>query len=220
MKGWTIHLGMFPVLIGLLSGCTGSPMVHYYTLSIEVEAGIPSSVTDRTKPTIAVDPLSLPEVVDRPQIVLQSGANQVLLVDDHRWAESLKSDIPRVIAGNLSHLLMTGMVWSYPQLVQGPVDYRVSIDIQRFESIQGSTVAIDALWAVQPLSGNGIARRTGRSTVQQPVMGQGYEAIAAAHSRALAAISREIADAIRDLMAAQKDSPLPPETHNSRDDHA
>ncbi|MGE0473642.1 MAG: membrane integrity-associated transporter subunit PqiC [Nitrospirales bacterium] len=197
MKTLARNLALLTVITWLLSGCAGSPPVHYYTLSVEAETGLPSSVTDRTTLTLAVDPISLPDVVDRPQIVLQSGSNQVTLVDDHRWAESLKSEIPRIIAGNLSQLLLTKMVWAYPQHVKGPVDYRVFIDIQRFESTHGSSVAIDALWTIQRSSEDGADPKTGRSTVQQPITGQGYEAIAAAHSRALADISREIAEAIR-----------------------
>lgn len=185
------------MLLGLLSGCGGSPPVSYYTLSVETEAGFPDSGFERSNLTMAVDHISLPEVVDRPQMVLQSGSNQVRLVDDHRWAESLKSEIPRVIAGNLRQLLMAKMVWSYPQVAKGPVDYRIFIDVQRFESTQGSEVAIDALWTIQPSGGEKGDLKVGRSTVQQPISGQGYEAIAAAHSRALAEISREIANAIR-----------------------
>ncbi|MDR4493963.1 MAG: PqiC family protein [Nitrospirales bacterium] len=124
MKTLARNLALLTVITWLLSGCAGSPPVHYYTLSVEAETGLPSSVTDRTTLTLAVDPISLPDVVDRPQIVLQSGSNQVTLVDDHRWAESLKSEIPRIIAGNLSQLLLTKMVWAYPQHVKGPVDYR------------------------------------------------------------------------------------------------
>jgi len=196
IKNFTVVL----VFMGLLSSCTGSPPIHYYTLNIETEAGSPRSIADRSTLVIAMDHISIPEVVDRPQMVLQSGSNQVRLVDDHRWAESLKSEIPRVVGDNLSRLLMTKMVWSYPQVAKGPVDYRVFIDIRRFESTWGSDVSIDALWTIQPQSTNGAVPKTGRSIVQEPVMGQGFEAIAAAHSRALTAISREIADAIRDMM--------------------
>ena len=196
IKNLTVVLGF----MGLLTACTGSPPVHYYTLNLEAEAGSPRSIADQSSLAIAVDHISIPEVVDRPQMVLQSGSNQVRLVDDHRWAESLKSEIPRVVGDNLSRLLMTKMVWSYPQVAKGPVDYRVFIDIRRFESTRGSAVSIDTLWTIQPQSTDGAVPKTGRSIAQEPVVGQEFEAIAAAHSRALASISREIADAIRDMM--------------------
>ncbi len=183
------------VAMGLLAGCASSPPVQFYTLSAEAPA---SSVATAGKDLrIDVGPVSLPEMVDRPQFVIRSGQNRVTMVDEHRWAESLASDVPRVLAENLSRLLTTDHVWAYPQHAAGAVDYRVLVDIQRFESTPGQRAVIEALWTVQRPSQDGGPSKTGRSSLQQPVAGQGYEALAAAHSRALAEISREIAEVIR-----------------------
>ena len=192
-----IGLAALPLLICMLSGCAGSPPVQFYTLSAEATAGaaVPASVG--TELRIAVGPISLPEVVDRPQLVVRSGPNKVTLIDEHRWAESLKGEIPRVIAENLSRLLATGQVWAYPQNATGSFDYRVLVDIQRFESTPGQIAAIDALWTIQQPSKEGTISKTGRTTVQQPVGGKGYDSLVAAHSGALTAISRDIAEAIR-----------------------
>lgn len=197
MMARVIGLAALPLLIAILSGCAGSPPVHFYQLSPEAAAGAAGPATVGTEVRIAVGPISLPEVVDRPQLVVRSGPNQVTLIDEHRWAESLKGEIPRVIAENLSRLLATGQVWAYPQNATGSFDYRVLVDIQRFESTPGQMAAIDALWTIQQPSKEGVVSKTGRSTVQQPIAGQGYDSLVAAHSRALAAISREIAEAIR-----------------------
>lgn len=192
-----IGLAALPLLVGMLSGCAGSPPVHFYTLSAEATAGAASPATVGTELRIAVGPISLPEVVDRPQFVVRSGPNQVTLIDEHRWAESLKGEIPRVLAENLSRLLATGQVWAYPQNAAGLFDFRVLVDIQRFESTPGQMAAIDALWTVQHPSKEGTVSKTGRTTVQQPIGGKGYDSLVAAHSGALAAISRDIAEAIR-----------------------
>ena len=74
---------------------------------------------------------------------------------------------------------------------------RVLVDIQRFESTPGQMAAIDALCTIQRPSKEGSVSKTWRSSVQQPMAGQGYDALVSAHSRALAAISSEIAEAIR-----------------------
>jgi len=192
-----IGLAALSLLVGWLSGCGGSPPVHFYQLSAEATAGAAGPATVGTELRIAVGPISLPEVVDRPQLVVRSGPNKVTLIDEHRWAESLKGEIPRVLAENLSRLLATGQVWAYPQNASGSFDYRVLVDIQRFESTPGQTVAVDALWSIQQSSKGGIVSRTGRSSVQQPVEGKSYDSLVAAHSRALAAVSRDIAEAIR-----------------------
>ena len=198
----TMMLALFAIVAGLAAGCGSSPPVQFYTLSAEASAGADRASTPSLR--IAVGAVSLPDVVDRPQIVVRSGPNQVTLVDEHRWAESLKAEIPRVIAEDLGRLLSTGQVWAYPQHAPGAVDYRVLVDVQRFESTPGQAASIDALWTIQRQTPQGVETKTGRSTVQQPVAGQGYDALAAAHSRALAAIANEIADAIRSFAAASR----------------
>jgi hypothetical protein len=42
---------------------------------------------------------------------------------------------------------------------------------------------------------------SGRTTLREPVQGEGYDALAAAHSRAIAGLSRDIAAAIRSAAA-------------------
>ena len=76
-------------------------------------------------------------------------------------------------------------------------DYRVVIDVQTFESAPGDAATLSALWIVHRVK-DGKAQ-SGRTSVREPTNGQGYDALAAAHSRALGRMSRDIADAIRGL---------------------
>jgi hypothetical protein len=145
--------------------------------------------------SVAVGPITLPEVVDRPQFVLRAGPNEVTIVELHRWAGPLKSEIPRIIAENLAADLNVKRVAAYPQSAGDNADYRVLVDIQRFDSTMGESATIDALWTVKRVSDS--ALRTGRSTARESSSGGSYDVVAAAHSRALATISREIAEAIR-----------------------
>jgi uncharacterized lipoprotein YmbA len=76
--------------------------------------------------------------------------------------------------------------------------YRVTVDIQRFESVPGEAATLDALWQVRRVGADTDAGATiGRTTLREPVQGEGYDALAAAHSRAIAGMSRDIAAAIR-----------------------
>jgi len=200
-----------------LAGC-GSPQVHFYTLSSSAVPAAGEAQPAAAIPSIGLGPITLPDVVDRPQFVLRTGVNKVLIAEEHLWAEPLKSEIPRVIAENLSKLLGVKQVWSYPQSAAETADVRVLVDIQRFDSAPGEAVTIDASWTVQrkpaePLSG--------RSLVREAASGSSHDGLAAAHSRALATVSRDIAAAIRSLdsagsksstpaLPAPPDSPAPP----------
>ena len=181
--------------ISSLTGCFGSPKETYYTLSAGAPVTGATSASGESAYSIAVGPITLPEVVDRPQFVLRAGPNEVSIVELHRWAGPLKSEIPRIIADNLAADLNVKRVAAYPQSAGDNADYRVLVDIQRFDSTMGESVTIDALWTVKRVS-DGILR-TGRSTAKESGSAGTYDAMVAAHSRALAAISREIAEAIR-----------------------
>jgi len=87
------------------------------------------------------------------------------------------------------------------QVVRAPLTnfdpaFRVTIAVQRFESVVGESVTDDAAWIVRR-SKDGITR-SGRTVAHEPVQSKDYDALAAAHSRALEQISRDIAAAIRE----------------------
>jgi len=173
------------VLAMSLAACSSPLKERFYTL----DAPEPPAAAAGA-PSVTVSSVSVPELVDRPQIVVRMGPNQVGIGEQARWAEPLRSAIARVVAANLA-IALGGRV--APQRT-GDADYRVTIDVQRFESTPGDGVLIDAAWSVAPKSGE---RRAGRSVAREKVRGADYEALAAAHSAGLAAISREIAAAIR-----------------------
>jgi uncharacterized lipoprotein YmbA len=144
---------------------------------------------------IYLGPVAVPESVDRSAMVLQSSANQVDLSDEHRWAEPAKTAIPRVIAENLMRLLNTPRVMSSRVGPVTDVDYRVALDVQRFESSLSQGATIEVLWTVTGKRTN--APITGRSSVREPAASATPEGVAAAHSRALARVAADIAAALK-----------------------
>jgi hypothetical protein len=92
-------------------------------------------------------------------------------------------------------LLGAPSVTLFPQTSGADAQFRVAIEVQRFESREGEAATLDAVWTVRLVQGGG--SRTGRTTVREPVQAPGYEALAAAHSRAVAQLSADIAQAIR-----------------------
>jgi uncharacterized lipoprotein YmbA len=194
----TVHFGLIAALILVASALTAcsSPTPRYYTLSA------PEQPAAKALYSVTVGPVTVPESVDRPQLVLRTGANEVTIAEQSRWVESPRSQIPRVIAANLAQALGDAYVSAYPQGADGEADYRVTVDIQRFESTPGEAATIEALWTVSAAKGKGGAPRSGRSLAREPTQGRDFSALVAAHGRALASISRDIAEAVRAARAA------------------
>jgi len=175
----------------VVAGCA-SPPSRFYSLSAATEPTATSSNL-----SIAVGPVSVPAVVDRPQIVVNVGPNQVRLEEFNRWAAPLQNNIARVVADNLVLMLGTPRVILSEQLLSADVDYRAAIEVQSFQSAPGEAALLDAVWSVRRAK-DGKAE-TGRTTVRETVQEKGYDALAAAHSRALARLSRDIAAGVAAL---------------------
>lgn len=193
----TMNLKRIGLVVGLalVAGCGSSPTVHYYTLNA-AEAPAITTAPAKAELTVTVGPVSVPDVVDRPQIVLQVGANRVERSEFDRWGEALKLAIPRVVAAGVARELASAQVFVYSTSAP-PADFRVLIDVERFESEPAKAVTMVASWSI--LSRAKGEPKTGRSVVREPVGAAGYDALVAAHSRALAALSRDIAEAIRSM---------------------
>ena len=194
MRGTAAGIGVLWVLAGLLGGCA-TPASRFYTLNGTATAApsAPSPVS------VAVGPVSIPATVDRPQIVVNTSANQVEVDEFNRWAAPLQNNISRVVAENLGALLGAPRV---TQTLGVESDFRVAIEVQRFESTPGDSAVLDAAWVVRRAKDGRI--ETGRTTVREPVPQKGYDALVAAHSRAVGRLSADIANAVRALDGAPR----------------
>jgi uncharacterized lipoprotein YmbA len=144
--------------------------------------------------------VSVPAAVDRPQIVVSTGPNQVRVDDFNRWASPLQSNISRVVADNLVSILGTPRVTVFPQTLSASADYQAAVAVQSFGSALGEAATLDAVWTVRRVKDGKL--QTGRTTVREPAPERGYDALAAAHSRAVGCLSQDIAVAVRALDGA------------------
>jgi hypothetical protein len=180
-------------LAGLAAGCA-SPPSHFYTLSRAATPAAPPAASSSNL-SVVVGPVSIPAIVDLPQIVVSTGPNQVSLDEFNRWASPLQNNISRVVAENLVVLLGTPRVSLFQQSLNADAEFRVAIEVHSFESVPGEAATLNAIWIVRRTK-DGKAE-TGRTNVREPVAGKGFDALAAAHSRALSRLSADVAEVIR-----------------------
>jgi uncharacterized protein len=171
------------------TGCGRSAMARFYTLNSVAtpDAGPLASYA------IVVGPVTVPSSVDRPEFVVQVTPNRVAVDEFNRWAGPLDESIARVVAGDLATQLGTPRVAAAPA-ANFDAAFRVTINVQRFDSIPGREVVVDAVWSVRAAKGG---TRSGRTVAREGVTDSSFDALAAAHSRALATVSGDIASAIR-----------------------
>jgi uncharacterized protein len=182
------------------AGCAAPPS-HFYTLShITTPTATPPATSAEI--TVVVGPVSIPAIVDVPQIVVSTSPNEVSMDEFNRWASPLQNNISRVVTENLVVMLGTPRVSQFQQSLNADADYRVAIEVQGFESAPGEAATLNAAWIVRRTK-DGRAH-IGRTTAREPAREKGYDALAAAHSRALARLSQDIANAVRALDRAAR----------------
>lgn len=177
----------------LVSACAQTQPTRFYTLSpLQPEAGEASA----EGPAIGLEPVMLPDYLDRPQIVTRAGPNRMTLAEFDIWVEPLSGMFTRVLAQNLSVLLDTKDVVILPELRDVRFDYHVQATVTQFDIAEDGRAVLDALWAVYGRDGRSLVQQD-RSRITEAVAEPGdYASMAGALSRALEGLSRDIADVI------------------------
>lgn len=197
--------GVFLIAILLiLQGCaimgtgTQQPTENYVLNSLHSEDIETQPVAKLSKIGILVGPVRMALYLDRTDIVIRDSQNQIRLADFSQWAGPLQENFSRVLAENLSVLLVTHNVGIFPGTRAMSFDYNVTVDVTRFDGIPGERADLRARWAILDKSRKNMLLKN-HSVLTQPTMDDSMEALIAAESRALADLSREIAEAIKAL---------------------
>ncbi|KVU70542.1 hypothetical protein WK73_19500 [Burkholderia ubonensis] len=189
--------GAAVVFAALALAACSSPPARFYTLT-PADAALAVRTAPANPPfLIEVPSVGVPEQVAKNQLVVQKNAAQVDVLELERWASPPADEIRRALSDDLAAQLGTIDVVNSAYPAGVPV-YRVSVNVQRFESWPAKRAAIDAVWSVRAVGTQVVM--TCRTSVAEPV-GDGYDALVAGHRRALDAIATQAAAGVRALAA-------------------
>lgn len=178
-----------------LAGCLASaPSTRLYQLE---------SVADRAmgektaKPvTLVVGEVRLPQYLDRPQIVTRDGGHRLHLAEFDHWAGDLREDLTRILADSLGRLLASERVFAAPLPIAIQPDYRLEVEILRFEREAGGRVQLTARWwLVRSKDASVLATR--ESSFSGTAATESYPGLVATMSAVYGDLARAIADTVR-----------------------
>ena len=198
-----IAIGLIGVF-GILLGCNATSQPSKFYLLNSLSAAEQAMVKAHTELAIGIGPLDIPEYVDRPQIVTRISENELNLAEFHKWAEPLKDNIPQVLADNLSVLLKTDQVATYPWKRTTPINYQVAIEITRFDTASDGQAHLIARWHLFG-EDTRMVLDTQTSHITKPVEGNDYGTIVLALNQTLADLSRAMAKSITRLHSSKKE---------------
>jgi uncharacterized protein len=198
MKGLPLSLGLragVGLFLMLLIGCTSTPSKYYVLSSIPGESTVQDTASCLS---VGVGPIKLPEYVNRLEIVAHATQNELSVSDSHLWGEPLSDGVPRVLGEDISRLICTKEVTLFPWKPSRMPDYRVDAEVVSMQGNLGSEVGVEVWWGIS-YGPDKTARVSRISRYRVPVTGRSYEALVQAYSQALAALSRDVADALKEL---------------------
>jgi uncharacterized protein len=158
-----------------LAGCSSTPTQY---LTLVPPAAQTAASGNAVGPAVSV---TIPNQVDQPQLAIRRSDGSMVLLEYERWIAPLSDEIRTALTLALAR-----------QWPAGSADaVRVSVDVQRFDSVPGQYALIDAVWT---LSTTGSAPQTTscRSSIRIPVDG-GYPALARGHQAAIEQLATQIA---------------------------
>jgi uncharacterized lipoprotein YmbA len=178
-------------LLALAGGvCIGSsPASRFYTLSTLSSVAGQGGAGGGPAFRVRVAPVTLPEGVDRPQLVRRTGENTVVVDEFDRWVEPLDALLRNTLVQNLGALAPDAQVLgdAAPGL---SADRTVVVAVNRLDL--SSQLVLDAVWFVLPAGADQPEKTHRTQLVEAAGSGQPAE-VAPALSRAMEKLSREIA---------------------------
>jgi uncharacterized protein len=187
----TLRNMILPGIVMITACATTTAPPQYLALRVDDERS-GTTAPKANLPTVYIGPVTVPEAIDRPQLVIHGVHDEVNVLEGQRWIEPLKIAIGRVVATTLGRELGGAVVGAYPGTALTGATYRVQIEVQTLEAIAGTT-RFDAVWSVhteagKTSAGRSIGTRTGTND---------YPGIATTYTQAAVAIANDIAAALR-----------------------
>jgi uncharacterized lipoprotein YmbA len=194
------------ILSSLLTACSLNPKAdptRYYVLSnladdaslLGSAGGAQAAETPGLDLRVGIRPVSFPSYLKRSRMVTRLATNELRYMETERWSEPLEEAFHYALAVDLGSLLGSGEVILHPWYSTEEPDFAVMVDVVRFERDGQGTAHLVVQWELRDAGGNLVT-----SEAFTAAEGADAEAIATsvqAQSRTVAALSSEIAAAIR-----------------------
>ena len=193
--------GLLVTIIVLMTGCINTPLPDYYVLTAEPGGLKGSQFKDNpgiADLAIGIGPITIPETVNRQNIVTPQDSNKLQVAEFHRWSEPLRENISRVLITDVADRLGVNKLYAYPWL-RKEIDYITQIDVLQMTGQLSEEVYLQVRWQVLTGTKPYQLLETRITEYRTVVRGAGYSALVAAYSEAYGSLSDDISRAIAEL---------------------
>ncbi len=198
------------LLIFVLSGCISvgsSPNPRFYMLKHLGEDAVTQRFNIPPGKITVIGPVSIPQYLDRPQMVTQDDKGMMNIAQFDRWGESLDAEIARLIIENLNLMLPGGTFEVFPCNFAIPLNYQVIVGILQLDSNLKKDLLLVAQWSIIDADTRKMLFIK-RTDLVQPINPHNYSGLADAFSKAVVSLSTEIAQNLSILANQPKKEPI------------
>jgi uncharacterized lipoprotein YmbA len=181
----------------LLGACASAPADRYFVLDAGTAGRAAVDLAFAGDLNVRVN--GIPQSADRPQIVVQRGANELDVRDADRWAEPLRGGLERCLIQDLRRALPGAWV-SSEGLHRDPDPLRLVVEFTALDALADGTVRLRADWTI--VAHGNAARRTQSLSLTHRTDGSSTAAIVAAWSDELDELAQGIGRSVAAAPAA------------------
>ncbi|MBW2368251.1 MAG: membrane integrity-associated transporter subunit PqiC [Deltaproteobacteria bacterium] len=150
---------------------------------------------------IGIDPVALPPILKRNQIISRVSDHEVKIAQFERWAEPLKDNIGRVLSENIAILTGVKQTIVFPWGRAAQPTYRLSVNVVRFDATLSGDATLSVHWGIK-VGSEASETVKKRSDFSTPIENTDVDAMVTAMSRLLGDLSKEMAVALQALHKA------------------
>jgi uncharacterized protein len=174
-------------LLSLLCACVTSRPDHFYILSTQPQGEREARTTPATQVSLRV---TLPSLVDRSEMILNTSANGIIVLDHERWAAPLADLATQTLARDLE-LRRSDMLVAGQNAGRSDAAVKVTVDLVQMTVRRGERASIEAHWRiVDPRNGGDVI---GSEVFSAPVAQDGYAPVPQALSECLGLLADRLA---------------------------
>jgi uncharacterized protein len=175
----------------LLCACATSRPDHFYILSAEPPTGSPASTSRAIQARLKV---SLPSLVDRAEMVLNTSPDAVTVLEHERWGAPLADLVSQTLAQDIERRRGDVLVGGAGLGGTQGAAIKMTVDIVQVWMRRGEPARIEVHWRIQgPQPGKELS---GAEAFSAPLGHDGYAAVAHAWSACVARLADRLAEQI------------------------
>jgi uncharacterized protein len=175
-------------LAALLVSCAGQPD-HFYALTTLPDTARAPATAFTAHVILS---LSIPSVMDRRQMVMNTSGDQVLILEHERWAAPMSELVAQTLARDIEQRRADVLVGDrgFDQSSVPPI--RVKVDVVQMTARKGGRAELEAHWRIVDAAAK--TDEIGGAILSAPLEGEDYAAVARAFSSLLSSLADRLVE--------------------------